>query len=107
MNYWQECVSTAIEEAGIVATDEQIALVAEAIEGGFENYDMAHGYDVIGVPVELQAQRELRELKQKIEAHEQWERSTEPCKRCTTTGTVLDGWGRDMTCPDCNGKGRR
>ena len=50
MDYWTECISTALDEAGIVATKEQIEIIVGAVEGGHENYGMAHGYDCIPNP---------------------------------------------------------
>lgn len=106
MDYWKECVATALDECGLVATDEQIESIARDVEGGHENYGMAHGHDCIPNPVEWRGKEELRMLKREIKQRENWELSTKPCRACTTTGSVRDGWGRDMTCSDCNGKGR-
>lgn len=39
--YWQECISEAAEECGLTITQEQIASIAEAVEGAHENYGMA------------------------------------------------------------------
>ena len=33
MNYWTACISEALDEAGIFATEEQIALIANIAEG--------------------------------------------------------------------------
>lgn len=106
MDYWKECISEALDDAGIKATDEQIENIAGWVEGAHENYGMAHGYDAIPNPAESQAQDELRRMKREKEQHENWVLSTKPCRSCTTTGNVRDGWGRDTTCPDCNGEGR-
>jgi len=106
MDYWTECIEIAFEESGIAATKEQIENVAGCVEGAHENYGMAHGHDAIPNPVESRAQEELRELKAEQERQRQWEYSTKPCKECTTTGIVQDGWGRDVTCDNCGGKGR-
>lgn len=46
MNYWRECVEVALEEAGIKASEEQIQIITDTVEGGFENYGMAHGHGV-------------------------------------------------------------
>ena len=105
-DYWEECIRIALGEADITASDEQVGILVSAVEGGYENYGMAHGYDCIPNPVEYQAQRELRELKQRIKKKEDWIASTDPCRKCTTTGTVRDCWGRPTDCPDCNGEGR-
>jgi oligoribonuclease (3'-5' exoribonuclease) len=106
MKYWLECIKEAFDDAGIVATDEQITSVAEWVEGAHENYGMAHGYDNIQNHSESKAERELKELKKQIEEKEAWIRSTEPCKICNTTGIVKDGWGRDVGCINCSGNGR-
>ena len=47
MNYWEECIRTAFDDAGIKATDEQIIMVAGDVEGCHENYYMASGDDVV------------------------------------------------------------
>jgi DnaJ-class molecular chaperone len=106
MEYWKECISEALEDAGLSATNAQIETIAEWVEGAHENYGMAHGYDVISSPAESQAEKELRELKEQIRKHDEWVNRTKPCKACTSTGIVLDGWGRDQTCDNCDGKGR-
>jgi len=51
MDYWKECVEEAFEEAKIIATKEQIAFVAEWVEGAFENFSMANGYENIPNPL--------------------------------------------------------
>lgn len=42
LDYWKECVESAAEECGAVLTQEQIAHIAYAVEGGHENYGMAY-----------------------------------------------------------------
>jgi type IV secretory pathway VirB4 component len=63
MNYWEECVSRAFDEAGIIANDEQLGIVVSAVEGGHENYGMAFGHDCIPNPRDT----DIRELKKSIE----------------------------------------
>lgn len=106
MDYWKECILEAMEDAGIAATPEQIDTVVGWVEGAHENYGMAHGYDAIPCPVDSQAKRELETMKREKEKNERWVLSTEPCKYCLTTGLRKDGWGGDMTCDWCGGKGR-
>lgn len=106
MNYWQECIETALDEAGIKATDSQIKEVVDCVEGAHENYSMAHGHDCIGSPSESRAERELRELKDEREKEETWRRTTKICPDCID-GRQTDGWGREHDCDMCNGKGRR
>jgi DnaJ-class molecular chaperone len=104
MDYWDECIRNAFDEAEIEASEDQIKSVVEAVEGAFENYGMAHGYDTI--KVESDVERKYKELKKEIEDKEAWINETDPCKVCHSEGAVLDGWGRLVTCPNCNGAGR-
>jgi len=106
MDYWEECVSEALEDAGLSATKEQRDTIVAWVEGAHENYSMGHGHDVIGRGAESDAERELREMKRRAEQLRVWEATTKPCRPCTTTGSVLDGWGRPQTCLDCDGDGR-
>lgn len=106
MDYWEECVRVGLEEAGIKATDEQVQILVGSVEGGHENYGMAHGHDCILNPVDTEATRTLARMKREKDQHDNWVSSTKPCRSCTTTGLVLDGWGRDQTCGYCGGQGR-
>lgn len=106
MNYWEECISIAAEECGLTLTDEQLKYLTDAVEGGHENYGMAHGYDCIPNPIESQAKSELQSLKRQMQKDDEWKASTKPCPACNTNGWVKDGWGRDTTCIECDGKGR-
>ena len=47
MDYWNECVAEALEDAGIAATKEQIDTVAGWVETAHDYYGMAHGHDAI------------------------------------------------------------
>lgn len=106
MKYWKECISIAADECDLDITEEQLEFIAEAVEGGFENYDTAHGYDVMRKGSETEAERELRRLKKEIEKKERWKSSTEPCRACYTTGWLEDVFGREVECGNCSGKGR-
>lgn len=70
MDYWTECISEAMEDAGIAATKEQIDTVVTWVEGAHENYGMAFGHDCIPNPLES----DLKELKashaKEIQEHE-------------------------------------
>lgn len=46
INYWYECVSEALEDAGIDAAEDQVHTVADWVEGAHENYGMYSGNDV-------------------------------------------------------------
>lgn len=106
MDYWKECISEAFEDAGIIATKEQIDNVVGWVEGAHENYGMATGLDVASKNYISDESRELEQIKREQEKQRIWECETKPCKSCTTTGIVQDGWGRDQTCENCDGKGR-
>ena len=103
MEYWRECVSTGLEEAGIEATVDQIEIIADTIKGGFENYGMAHGYDVIRG--ESEESKELKKIKEDSEKQRIYMNTTSPCHWCND-GTSKDGWGRLTSCSRCGGSGR-
>jgi len=107
MDYWEECISEAFEDAGIIATEEQIKTVASWVDGAHENYSTATGEDVANDNFVSDEARELEELKKCISKNEEWINTTNPCIKCNTTGVILDGWGRDIACDLCGGKGRR
>ena len=46
MNYWDECIAEAFEEAEIIATKNQIDTVVSWAEGAHENYGLATGNDI-------------------------------------------------------------
>lgn len=106
MDYWEECISEAFEDAGISATKEQLDTVVNWVDGAHENYGLATGLDVANANFISEEARELERLKKDIEKTNQWKLSTKPCENCTTTGWVTDGWGRDVQCFICSGEGR-
>ncbi len=106
MDYWEECIKEALEDAGLTATGKQIDIIVSWVEGAHDNYSLATGEEVASKNHISDEARELASLKQEIERSEEWKLSTQPCRGCNTTGTVLDVWGRDMTCPNCEGEGR-
>ena len=79
MDYWQECIEEAFEDAGITATREQVATVVETVEGAHDNYSMAHGHECIPNPLLEENKQLSRELRKEIDK---------------------------VLCPDCNGRGR-
>ena len=62
MEYWKECIEEAFCDAGIKATDEQLNLVVEWVEGAHENYGLATGQECIPNPME----QEVKDLKQEL-----------------------------------------
>lgn len=103
LDYWKECISISADDIGLVLTDEQISYLAESVQGGFENYGMAHGYDCISG--ESDESKELKRMKAEKEKHDLYIASTRPCRYCID-GTGKDSWGRDCTCMHCDGRGR-
>ena len=63
MDHWDECISEALDDAGITATKEQIKNIAGWVQGAHENYGMAYGHDCIPNPL----QTEIDTLKKKRE----------------------------------------
>jgi hypothetical protein len=101
MNYWEECISLALDEVGIVATQDQIKTIAGFVEGGHENYGMAHGHDCIPNPVELENSRLSKAL--------QIEKDKIICEECQGRGSITNyGPYHQATsqCWKCRGEGR-
>jgi len=100
-DYWHECIAEAFDDAGISATEKQIAVVAGWVEGAHENYGTAHGHDVIPNPMQLEAERLERELKA--------EREKIACPVCKGRGRIITQGpyhSSDSDCWKCNGEGR-
>ena len=70
MDYWEECIESAFNEAGITATQEQIKSVAADVAVSHENYGMAFGYDCIPNPLLSEMQKLKQEIKQNKEKQE-------------------------------------
>lgn len=76
MDYWEECVSEALEDAGISASKEQIDTITAWVEGAHDNYGMATGRDAIPNPMEDEVRRlsrahaeEIDDLKSQIDKY--------------------------------------
>jgi hypothetical protein len=101
MNYWQECIETALEEVGIKATPEQVKAMASFVASAHEQYGMAHGHDCIPNPLVLE--------NEKLEAELEKERRKVVCKECGGTGRIFAYCGTfisDSPCDKCNGEGK-
>ncbi len=100
MEYWEECIKEAFEDAKIEATTEQIDNVIGWVEGAFENYSLSNGYDCIPDPKES----EISELRRLLER----EKSKTICPECkgsritVTYGGTLKGTSQ---CFKCRGEG--
>jgi hypothetical protein len=100
-NYWEECILEAFSEAEIHATPEQINIVISAVEGGHENFSMAHGHDCIPNPLRVENERLEKEIRR--------ERDKIICKECNGKGHYMTYGGTfqsEHTCPKCRGEGR-
>lgn len=100
MNYWEECVREAFEDAGIQATDEQVSTVVSWAEGAHENHSMAHGSDQIPSHSQYEVERLTKELKA--------ERAKVVCDECAGRGWTTD-YGPvhsfSSDCIKCRGRG--
>lgn len=94
--YWKECVREALSDAGISATDEQIKIVADVVEGAHETF---HDY------CEVKHNPVLEELKNTRIALEK-EKAKTVCTFCQGTGRYdpQDGFG-PQSCYKCGGNG--
>ena|ERR1700722_19783214 len=99
--YWQECISDALEEAGLTASQKQISTIAEHVQGSHENYGMAF----YSPPAGEHLRSEIAGLKRQVKR----EQDKVHCKECngrgsiTTQGPYHSSTGR---CFKCNGDGR-
>lgn len=100
-DYWNDVVSEALEEAGVIATREQVETIASAVAMGHECYGQAHGHHCIPNQSELDNKSLREQLK-----HEQ---SLVFCGECKGRGSVTENFGvRSSTsrCWKCNGHGK-
>jgi len=70
MDYWLECIKEAFEDAGIIATEEQIRNVTGWVEGAYENYGMASGHDCIPNPMISEIEKLKMKHKEEIKDFE-------------------------------------
>jgi hypothetical protein len=97
-DYWEECVSSALEEHGVAASREQIAAIAADVKISHENYGLA-----FHVP-ENPLASELDRTKKLLAA----EREKVVCPECMGKGSLVShGPVHSATgpCWKCNGEG--
>ena len=100
MDYWEECISEALDDAGITATAEQIDNITGWVEGAHENYGMAHGHDCIPNPLKDENMQLKKELVR--------EREKTICPDCHGSRvTVTQGpcHSAESSCFTCRGTG--
>ena len=101
MDYWKECISEALEDADLKASDEQIQNIAGWVEGAHENYGMAFGHDCIPNPQTLEIEGLQKELKK--------EREKVICRECNGNGRITEQGpvhSYNSECSQCRGEGR-
>ena len=65
IEYWKECVSEGLCDAGVNASKEQVDTIADWVQGAHDNYSMATGSDCIPNPeneVIAELKREIRRI---------------------------------------------
>ena len=100
-DYWTECLECSFDEAGIVATPEQIESVSRDVEVSHENYGMAF-YQPSG-PSQIEI--DLKETRRLLAA----ERDKIICRDCNGRGRIITQGpyhSSNMHCDKCNGDGR-
>lgn len=102
MNYWKECVESAFDEAGLLATQKQIESISECVRLSHENYGLYTGEECIPNPLEIENKRLRRELR--IESDKV------TCSTCKGRGSITEAGPVHFSvsrCCDCNGEGKR
>lgn len=103
--YWQEAVACALDEAGISASSEQIAEIAESMSNSADMRDQYLGYDIASANFVSNERSEVARLKKELER----EKRKVICKECNGGGSITyDGPYHSSTssCFKCNGEGR-
>lgn len=67
MDYWKECIAEALEDAGIIATDEQIDTITSWVDGAHENYGLATGQECIPNPLESEVEQLNRQHEKELQ----------------------------------------
>ena len=101
MDYWIECIGSALDDAGVIASPEQRKAIAEAVKCAHENHGMALGYDCIPNHLKTENESLRRDLKT--------ERDKVVCPDCNGRGGIFINVGfrsSYSSCSRCNGTGR-
>ena len=99
MDYWKECVSCALDEAGIIASNEQIETIKAIVEGAHDNIGQAY----------YAPENPLISENKKLERQLSIERDKRHCEECngkgriTTQGTYHSS---NSECYKCRGEGK-
>jgi hypothetical protein len=99
IEYWKECLSCAADDISLKLTEEQLEYLADAVQGGHENYGMAY------YQPENPLIRELRDTEKALKE----EREKVSCKSCNGSGRIVTHGphhSSDTQCWKCNGEGK-
>lgn len=100
-DYWVECVECAFEEAGIMATKEQIESVAGDVEVSHDNIGLCFPSPSGPSQAQLDLEKTKRELAD--------ERDKVACGQCGGRGRIITlgpHHSSDSECWKCRGEGR-
>lgn len=84
-DYWTEHAEIAVSEAGIVATSEQLEIIAGVIESAHEFYGQSMGHDVASQNFRAAEISETERLQREL----QKEREKIACKTCNGRGRIV------------------
>lgn len=101
IDYWKECISEAAEGCGLTLTDDQLAALADGVNGGHECYGMAFYAPPPGEYLTSENNKLARQLAV--------ERAKVGCSKCGGSGRLrynAGPWGVNTGCDQCNGEGK-
>lgn len=104
--YWVIAVESALDEAGLSATDEQISVLAREMESAHEMHSEATGEYVFSANLRAAQEDELAKAKRELRR----ERDKIPCNACDGGTRLVPGMSgtmiRQTDCWKCGGTGR-
>ncbi|MET3924564.1 hypothetical protein [Devosia sp. 2618] len=103
--YWQECISIAADDCGLLLTTAQLDCLASSVRGGHENYGMASGDDVASSNLSAYRDREKEDLLKAVRR----EKAKVTCRECNGHGRITmqaGPWTSNSECSKCRGEGR-
>jgi hypothetical protein len=98
-NYWEECLAESLDEHGVTATKEQLALIAKDVAGAHECYGMSFHQPENPLVRELDVTRAaLKREQEKV-----------GCKVCKGSGRIISHGpyhSSNSQCDKCHGEGK-
>jgi len=104
-DYWKEAVEAALEELGVVMTDDQVEHMAGSMQVSADNQGMAFGHDVASHNLSQEREQEVEKLKQELRD----EQEKRGCPECSGRGYYTVSYGTfssPTTCSRCKGEGK-